>query len=172
MLGEPPAMFVEELPERLLRGGVFRQNTSARDLRDVRGLEVNLQREAVHQPCKFDLLVVETADELAKLLLGGDDEPVLAAAFHPKALHDGLKVEHLLDVASDELAHLVDDEHQRLARADGASSAHWRARRTCPARCPPCFLRPSPKNPPLDKFRDEVREALEAPAHSISNTVP
>ena len=33
----------------------------------------------------------------------------------PKLLHDGLEVEHLLDVAGDELAHLVDDDHQGVA---------------------------------------------------------
>ena len=42
---------------------------------------MNLQREAVHQARKLDLLVIEPADELAKLLLRSDDDPVLAAAF-------------------------------------------------------------------------------------------
>ena len=38
----------------------------------------------------------------------------LPRPFTPEALHDRLQVEHLLDVARDELADLVDDEHQRL----------------------------------------------------------
>ena len=78
---------------------------------------MDLQREAVHQAGKLDLLVVEAADELAKLLLRSDDDPVLAAAFDAEALNDGLQVEHLLYVTSDELADFVDDEHERLARS-------------------------------------------------------
>ena len=116
VLGEPAAVLVEELPERCLRGGVLREHAPAGDLGDVGRLEVDLQREAVHQAGELDLLVVEAADELAELLLRGDDDPVLAAALHAEALHDGLQVEHLLDVARDELADLVDDEHQRVAR--------------------------------------------------------
>ena len=58
------------------------------------------------------MLVVEAADQLAELLLGGDDDPVLAAARRAQALDDRLQVEHLLDVTGDELADLVDDEHQ------------------------------------------------------------
>ena len=92
----------------------FDEHAAARDLGDVGGLEVDLEREAVHQAGELDLLVVEAADELAELLLRGDDDPVLAAARRAEALHDGLQVEHLLDVAGDELADLVDDEHQRL----------------------------------------------------------
>ena len=132
VLGEPPAVLVEELPERRLRGGVLREDASAGDLGDVGRLQVDLQGKAVHQPGELDLLVVEAADELAELLLRGDDDPVLAAALHAEALHDGLQVEHLLDVARDELADLVDDEHERSAQAAGASSARWRARRACP----------------------------------------
>ncbi len=116
VLREPASVLVEELSQGLLRGSIFRQNTSAGDLGDVRRLQMDLQREAVHQAGKLDLLVVEAADELAKLLLRSDDDPVLAAAFHAEALNNGLQVEHLLYVASDELANFVDDEHQRLAR--------------------------------------------------------
>ena len=116
VLGEAPAVLVEELPERRLCGGVLREHAAARHLGDVRRLEMDLQREAVHQARELDLLVVEAADELAQLLLRGDDDPVLAATLHAEALHDGLKVEHLLDVACDELADLVDDEHERTAR--------------------------------------------------------
>ncbi len=108
-------MLVEELAEIGLRGGVLREHAPAGDLGDVGRLEVDLEREAVHQAGQLDLLVVEAADELAELLLRGDDDPVLAAALHAQVLHDGLKVEHLLDVAGDELADLVDDEHQALA---------------------------------------------------------
>ena len=133
-------MLVEELPERCLRGGVLREDAPARDLGDVGRLEMDLQREAVHQAGKLDLLVVEAADELAELLLRGDDDPVLAATLDAEALHDGLQVEHLLDVASDELADLVDDEHQALARAAGASSARSHARPACPGEMSALFL--------------------------------
>ena len=115
VLGQATAVLVEELAERGLRGGVLREHAAARDLGDVRRLEMDLEREAVHQPRELDLLVVETADELAELLLRSDDDPVLAAALHAEALHDRLQVEHLLNVAGDELADLVDDEHQSLA---------------------------------------------------------
>ena len=117
VLREPAAVLVEELAERSLGGRVLREHAPAGDLGDVGRLEVDLQREAVHQAGELDLLVVEAADELAELLLRGDDDPVLAAALHAEALHDGLQVEHLLHVARDELADLVDDEHQAVARA-------------------------------------------------------
>ena len=128
-----PRCSSKSFPSAACARGVLRQHAPARDLGDVGRLEVDLQREAVHQARELDLLVVEAADELAELLLRGDDDPVLAAALHAEALHDGLQVEHLLNVARDELADLVDDEHQALARAAGASSARWRARRACRA---------------------------------------
>ena len=112
-----PRCSSNSLPSARLRGGVLREHAPAGDLGDVGRLEVDLQREAVHQPGELDLLVVEAADELAELLLRRDDDPVLAAALHAEALHDGLQVEHLLNVARDELADFVDDEHQRRARA-------------------------------------------------------
>ena len=86
-------------------------------------------REAVHQPRELDPRVVEAADQLVELLLRGDDEPHLPAPHAAKALDDGLEVEHLLHVASDELPDLVDDEDERLARAAGGSSARGSARR-------------------------------------------
>src|SRR4051812_26651949 len=78
---------------------------------------MDLEREAVHQARKFDLLVVEAADEFAELLLRSDDDPVLAPAFDAEALHNRLKVEHLLYIARDKLADLVDNKHQRLTRS-------------------------------------------------------
>ena len=41
---------------------------------------------------------------------------MLAAAFDAEALHYRLEIEHLLNVARDELADFVDDEHQALSR--------------------------------------------------------
>src|ERR1039457_1014264 len=116
VLDEAPAGFVEEPPEHRLCVGILREDTSARYLRDVGRLQVYLQGKPIHEPCEFDLLVVQTADELAQLLLWGDDDPVLASALHPEALHDGLKVKHLLNVACDELTHLIHDEHERAPR--------------------------------------------------------
>ena len=58
----------------------------------------------------------------------------LPRPFDAEALHDGLQVEHLLDVARDELADLVDDEHRALC--PGLPALHQlvaRARRACPA---------------------------------------
>ena len=78
---------------------------------------MDLQRETVHQTRKFDLLVVEATDELAKLFLRRDHNPVLAAPLHSEALHHGLQIEHLLHVPRDELADFIDDEHQALTRA-------------------------------------------------------
>ena len=75
---------------------------------------MNLQRKSVHKARKFDLFVVKAAYEFAKLLLRRDDDPVLTAAFDAEALHNSLKIEHLLYVASDELADLVDNKHQCL----------------------------------------------------------
>ena len=103
----------EELAERRLGIGVLGEDALARDLGDVGRLEVDLQREAVHQPGELDALVVEPADELVELLLRGDDEPHLAAANAAEALDDRLQVEHLLHVARHELPDLVDDEDER-----------------------------------------------------------
>ena len=92
---------------------------------------MDLEREAVHQAREFDVAVVEAADQFVQLLLRRDDDPVLAAPLDAELLDDRLEVEHLLDVAGDELADLVDDEHQRLARARAASSAARSGRRAC-----------------------------------------
>ena len=116
VLGESAAVLVEELPERGLCACVLREHAAARDLGDVARLQVNLQRESVHQAGQLDFLVVEAGDKLAELLLGGDDDPVLAAPLHAELLHDCLQIEHLLDVAGDELTDLVDHEHEREPR--------------------------------------------------------
>ena len=117
VLHEPAAVLVEELSERSLGGRVLREHAAAGHLGDVRRFEMDLQRETVHQAGKLDLLVVEAADELAKLFLRRDHNPVLAAALYAEALHHGLQIEHLLHVARDKLANFIDDEHQALARA-------------------------------------------------------
>ena len=96
---------------------------------------MDLLGEAVHEPGELDLLVVETADQLAELLLGGHDEPVLAAPDAPEALDDRLEVEHLLDVAGDELADLVDHEQQGLARAAALHQLGRPLRELVRARC-------------------------------------
>ena len=70
---------------------------------------------------KLDASVVEAADEFVELLLRRHHDPVLAAPLDAELLDDRLEVQHLLDVAGDELPDLVDDEHQRLGRACGAS---------------------------------------------------
>ena len=79
---------------------------------------MNLQRlrEAVHQSGELDPPVVESTHELAQLLLGGHDQPVLAAPLDAEMLDDRLEIEHLLDVTGDELADLVDHEDERVAR--------------------------------------------------------
>ncbi len=76
---------------------------------------MHLEREAVHQARKLDVLVVEAADEFVELLLRRHHDPVLAAPLDAELLDDRLEVEHLLDVAGDELPDFVDDEHQGLA---------------------------------------------------------
>ena len=86
---------------------------------------------------QLDLLVVEAADQLVKLLLRGDNEPVLATPLHAEALHHGLEVEHLLHVAGDELADFVHDEEQTLARRRRFINSS-RAPPACRARCRPC----------------------------------
>src|ERR1017187_7437703 len=77
---------------------------------------MDLQREAIHQSGKFDLFVIKATDELAKLFLRSDHDPVLTATFHAEALHHGLQVKHFLHIASDELANFVDNKHKGLAR--------------------------------------------------------
>ena len=53
-------MLGEELPERLFSACcVLGQHTLAGHLRDVRGFEVDLQGEAVHEARQLDPLVVE-----------------------------------------------------------------------------------------------------------------
>ena len=133
-VGEPAAVLREELAERRLRIGVLGEDALARDLGDVGRLEVDLQRlrEAVHQARELDPRVVEPADELVELLLRRDDEPHLPAADAAEALDDRLEVEHLLDVAGDELPDLVDDEDERLARLAAGPSAPCSARRGGP----------------------------------------
>jgi hypothetical protein len=59
VLGEPSSVLVKELPQHLLRGGIFRRNAPAGDLGDIRRLQMDLQREAVHQAGKLDLLVIK-----------------------------------------------------------------------------------------------------------------
>ena len=68
-VGEAAAVLGEELAQVLLGLGVLRQHALARDLRDVRRLQVDLQREAVHEARQLDPLVVEPTDELAELFL-------------------------------------------------------------------------------------------------------
>src|SRR5262245_34525547 len=79
-------------------------------------MDLQLTGKAINQTRELDLLVIEAADELAELLLRGDHDPVLPAPLDSEVLHHRLQVEHLLDVASDELADLVDDKYQALAR--------------------------------------------------------
>ena len=80
-------------------------------------MDLQLLREAVHQPGELDPRVFQAADQLGELLLRRHDDPELAAADPPEGLDDPLEVEHLLHVAGDELADLVDHEEERLARA-------------------------------------------------------
>ena len=40
---------------------------------------------------------------------------MLAEPFHTKVLHHGLKVQHLLNVARNELTDFVNDEHEAVA---------------------------------------------------------
>ena len=84
-------------------------------------MDLQLRGEAVHEAGELDPPVVQATDQLGELLLGGDHDPQLAPADAAEALHHGLQVEHLLHVAGDELAHLVDDEQQVLA---GSAAAH------------------------------------------------
>ena len=62
-------MLGKELAQVLLGLGVLRQHALARDLGDVRRLQVDLQREAVHEARQLDPLVVEPTHELGELFL-------------------------------------------------------------------------------------------------------
>ena len=77
---------------------------------------MNLRLEAVHQSGELDPRIVETAHQLAELLLRGDGKPVLAVAVDPKLLHDRLQVKHLVDITRHELANLVHHENHIMAR--------------------------------------------------------
>ena len=109
---EPTAVLGEEKAERVLRAGVLRQDALARNFGDVRGLEVDLEREAVHEASQLDTLVIEASDQLGEFLLRRDDQPHLPAADPAETLHDCLEIKHLLDVAGHELADLIDHEDQ------------------------------------------------------------
>src|SRR5206468_10833881 len=82
---------------------------------------MDLLRKAVHEAGKFDLLVVEAADEFTEFLLRRNDDPVFASSLCSEILNDGLEVEHLLHIPGDELAHFIDHEHQAMA---GLSALH------------------------------------------------
>ena len=138
VLREPSAVLVEELSQRLLRGGILGQHASAGDLGDVRRLQMDLQREAVHQAGKLDLLVVEAADELAKLLLRSDDDPVFAAALRRR----GSERRPAGRASSVRRERRTGRLRRRRTSAPGpvagASSVHSRAPPASPERCPPC----------------------------------
>ena len=69
VVGEAAEVLGEELAQVLLGLGVLRQHALARDLGDVRRLQVDLQREAIHEARQLDPLVVEPTDELGELFL-------------------------------------------------------------------------------------------------------
>ena len=69
VVGEAAAVLGEDLAQVLLGLSVLRQHALARDLRDVRRLQMDLQREAVHEARQLDPLVVEPTDELGELFL-------------------------------------------------------------------------------------------------------
>ncbi len=71
-------MLFVQLAEQLLRRRILRQHALRCHLGDVRRLEVHLKwlRESVHQPRQLDSSIVQTAGELAELLLRRHDEPV------------------------------------------------------------------------------------------------
>ena len=64
VLGQAASMLIVERAKRRLSGRILRKDAAAGDLGDVGGLEMDLQRESVHQPGELDLFVVEAADEL------------------------------------------------------------------------------------------------------------
>ena len=66
----------------------------------------------------------------------------LPRPFTPSCCNDALEVEHLLHVAGDELADLVDHEDAGSDRAGAASSARRSARPACRARCRRAVLTP------------------------------
>ena len=116
VLGEPAAVSSKSLPSAACAAAFFERTRRLVTSEMSDGSRWTCSGKAVHQAGKLDLLVVEAADELAELLLRRDDDPVLPAALYAEALHDGLQIEHLLHVARDELADLVDHEHQRTGR--------------------------------------------------------
>ena len=62
-------MLFIQVTQALLRSSVLGKNALRCDLRDVGRFEVNLLREAVHQPGEFDLAVIEPGREFVELLL-------------------------------------------------------------------------------------------------------
>ena len=119
--GQASPVGVEQPAEHLLAPGVLGEHATAGDLRDVGRLQVDLDGESIHQARQLDAAGVDAAHQLGELFLGGDDQPHLAAAHAAQALDQRLEIEHLLDVARDELPHFVHHEHQR---APGATSVH------------------------------------------------
>ena len=119
VVGEPPAVLGEEPAQALLRRRVFREHALARNLGDVRGLEVDLglTRKTVHQSGQLDPLVVEPSHQLGQLFLGGHHDPQPATPDPPQVLDHRLKVQHLLNIAGDELTHLIHHEDEHFARA-------------------------------------------------------
>jgi hypothetical protein len=112
MIGKSTAVLGEDLTLDLLRLGIFRQHTLARDLGDVGGLEVHLQRQAIHQACQLDALVIEATDEFRELFLRRHHDLQFAVAQTAEILHYALQVEHLLHIAGDKLADLVHHEDE------------------------------------------------------------
>jgi hypothetical protein len=110
-----PVVVVELAENRLGRGGLL-QDASARHFRDIRRLQVNLQGEAVHQLGELNPAIIQTTHDLAEALLRGDRNPVFAPPLYAELLHNPLEVEHLLGISGDELANLVDHEHEGVAR--------------------------------------------------------
>lgn len=110
-------MRLEQLAEPILTLRVLGEHSAAGDLRDVRGLQMDLKREAIHQAGQFDAPVVEAANQFGEFLLRGDDEPHLAAPDASQALDQRLEIEHLLDVPCHELTDFVHHEDQCAIRA-------------------------------------------------------
>src|SRR5581483_1543424 len=116
---EATTMLLKQLAQCRLCSGILRKYPTACNLRNIGWLKMHLQlsREPIHEPSELDFLVVEPTDYVTELLLRRHHDPVFAATLYAKTLHNGLKVEHLLHVASDELTHFVDYEHQRVPRS-------------------------------------------------------
>ena len=132
VLGEPAVVVGVEGAEGGLGVGVLGEDPLGRDLGNVGGLEVDLRGEPVHEPGELDAGAVEAADDLGELLLGGHGEPEPSAPDAAEGLDKGLDVEHLLDVAGDELADFVDHEKQGCDRAAGGRRGAGPARRGGP----------------------------------------